>query len=246
MRWILLMLLLAMPLPAWASANAGCAEAVAAAERRHGLPRGLLQAVALSESGRWDKAAKRSQAWPWAVTSGPDSLYAPDKTAAIEAVERLQAAGRRNIDVGCVQVNLKHHPDAFASLEDALDPATNADYGARFLASLREDTRSWARAIERYHSADPVRGRDYRERVYANWRNVRLGKAGTSSGAPAAVPAKARDEVAVVADRAPQHGPSLFAPAGPRWRLAPVRWGQSLWSNRPSGPLLLRVPRARS
>ncbi|MFO1067997.1 MAG: hypothetical protein U1E14_05675 [Geminicoccaceae bacterium] len=221
---------------------------MAAAERRHGLPRGLLQAVALSErpaAGTRPRSAARPGHGP--SPRPTDSLYAADKTAAIEAPPRVPGApGRRNIDVGCVQVNLKHHPDAFASLDDALDPATNADYGARFLASLRADTRSWARAIERYHSADPVRGRDYRERVYANWRNVRLGRAGTSTAAPAAVPAKARDEAAVVADRAPQHGPSLFAPAGPRWRLAPVRWGQSLWSNRPGGPLLLRVPRARS
>jgi hypothetical protein len=68
-----------------------------------------------------------------------------------------------------MQVNLMHHPDAFASLEEAFEPSRNVAYGARFLDALRQETRSWDRAVERYHTADPERGRAYREKVYQRW-----------------------------------------------------------------------------
>ena len=41
-----------------------------------------------------------------------------------------RAQGARSIDVGCMQVNLLHHADAFASLEQAFDPVANARYAA--------------------------------------------------------------------------------------------------------------------
>ena len=36
--------------------------------------------------------------------------YYPSKAAAIAAVEALQARGVQSADVGCMQVNLLHHP----------------------------------------------------------------------------------------------------------------------------------------
>ncbi len=150
-----------------------CAIATRRAELKLGLPSGLLQAIALTESGRWDGARHRSFAWPWTVTSGVDGAYLDSKAEALARIDALQRAGRDNIDVGCMQVNLHHHPDAFPSLEQALDPAENVAYGAAFLADLREATQSWDLAIERYHSSDPERGRAYRERVLENWRRIR-------------------------------------------------------------------------
>ena len=50
-----------------------------------------------------------------------------------------------------MQINLMHHPDAFASLEEAFEPTRNVAYGARFLGQLRDETQSWTRAVERYH-----------------------------------------------------------------------------------------------
>ena len=87
-------------------------------------------------------------------------------------------AGRQSVDVGCMQVNLMHHPDAFASLRQAFDPATNVAYGARFLTALHDETGSWDRAVERYHSAEPGVGEAYRERVYANWQAAPAGASG--------------------------------------------------------------------
>ncbi len=161
--------------PAGAASGPGqqCAIASRRAELTLGLPSGLLQAIALTESGRWDGALHRSFAWPWTVTSGGDGAYLDSKAEALARIDALQRAGRGNIDVGCMQVNLRHHPDAFASLEQALDPTRNVAYGAAFLADLRAQTQSWDMAIERYHSSDPERGRAYRERVLENWRRIR-------------------------------------------------------------------------
>ncbi|HMR32054.1 MAG TPA: transglycosylase SLT domain-containing protein [Geminicoccaceae bacterium] len=211
-----------------------CGDAVGAAEQRYNVPSGLLQAIALSESGRWDKQARVTVAWPWAVTSGADSFFAPDKQSAIATVRRLQREGRRNIDVGCMQVNLMHHPDAFADLDSAFDPEVNAGYGARFLSGLREATRSWSRAVERYHSADPDRGRSYRDRVYDRWHAVqKAGSAVIGPGVRGTTVHRPPLREAAAAS-------SLFSNAGPRWRLTPVRIGQSLWSDRPAMPLVMR------
>jgi soluble lytic murein transglycosylase-like protein len=162
--------------PAWPAA-AGlpdvCGTIARETERAEGIPEGLVRAVALVESGRWLPEDRRTQAWPWTVTAGPDTFYLPTKHEALRKVEELRASGRSNIDVGCMQVNLGYHGDAFASLEQALDPASNIAYGARFLKNLRIETRSWARATARYHSSDPDRGQAYRAKVYRRWQELR-------------------------------------------------------------------------
>lgn len=220
-------------------AAADCEAIAARMEHRFGIPDGLLRAIALTESGRHDRLTGRFSPWPWAIASGLDfSHYAEDKAAALAKVRELQADGRRNIDVGCMQVNLLHHPDAFPSLEAAFDPERNVEYGARFLAALRAETGSWEEAVARYHSADPVRGRDYRGRVFARWTDApgRLALAAAGDrprGLRILRPRTDQDRsaVAAVQDGTP------FAWAAPRWRLTPVRVGPSLWSHRPARPL---------
>ena len=73
----------------------------------------------------------------------------------------LQAQGMRSIDVGCMQVNLMHHPNAFASLDAAFDPVANALYAARFLNTLYGISGSWVKATAAYHSQTPAIGADY-------------------------------------------------------------------------------------
>jgi hypothetical protein len=143
-----------------------CEEAIRTAEIEHRLPEGLLMAIALKETGRWDKHVRASYAWPWTVTNGGPGKYLPTIASAMRHVHDLQARGESNIDVGCMQVNLHYHGDAFDSLEDAFDPRSNANYAARFLADLRRRHGSWKDAVEHYHSGDEDRGRQYREAVY--------------------------------------------------------------------------------
>jgi soluble lytic murein transglycosylase-like protein len=153
-----------------------CAALASQAEREQGIPPGLVHAVALAESGRWLADEGITRPWPWTVTSGTDSFFLPSKPAALRKVQELRTEGRTNIDVGCMQINLGYHGHEFASVAEALEPATNVAYGAQFLRKLREETRSWARATARYHSAHPERGQAYREKVYRFWHQVRQGR----------------------------------------------------------------------
>lgn len=162
--------------PAYGSVRTICATHAAAQEQANRIPSGLVLAVALTESGRWLAEDQATKPWPWTVTSGKDSFYLPSKTAAIAKVQELKASGRTNIDVGCMQINLHYHPQAFASLDEAFDPDKNVAYGTRFLKELRTKTRSWGKATAHYHSQNRARGIAYRSKVYKFWRKLRHGR----------------------------------------------------------------------
>ena len=150
-----------------------CAALARQAERAEGIPLGLVEAVALAESGRWLADDGTTRPWPWTVTSGPDSFYFASKSEALRKVQELRSQGRSNIDVGCMQINLGYHGHAFDSVAEALEPAVNVAYGAQFLRQLREETQSWSRATARYHSRNPKRGQAYREKVFRFWEQLR-------------------------------------------------------------------------
>lgn len=150
-----------------------CRNAALAAERRHNIPSGLLAAVARVESGRAKAAGQDVSAWPWTIHSQGRGRYHDTKAGAIASVLDLKAEGVRNIDVGCMQVNLRYHPEAFDNLEEAFDPDVNAEYAATFVKKLFAETRSWSRAISFYHSRTPKRATAYRKRVMAAWSGER-------------------------------------------------------------------------
>ena len=153
-------------------ANELCSKATKTAEQEAKIPRHLLTAISLAESGRWDERVRASFAWPWTVTAGGSSMYFPTKEEAITAVRALHAKGKTNIDVGCMQINLHYHPNAFETIEDAFDPTTNAGYASRFLTGLHKETDSWAEAAAKYHSSDPARSGPYRDKVLGLWEKV--------------------------------------------------------------------------
>ena len=158
----------ALPLPPL-NPEAQCASHTAPSEDRYGIPVHLLDAISVVESGRWDTARQASVAWPWTVSSGGDGKYFPTKAEAIAEVRRLKAAGVRNIDVGCMQVNLMYHPDAFASLDEAFEPATNIGYAARFVKGLFDATGHWLTAASYYHSQTPSLAAEYRQKLEKIW-----------------------------------------------------------------------------
>ena len=166
------------------AAGGMCRPALIAAEARHGIPTGLLQAIGVVESGRRDEATGVRQPWPWTINAEGEPHLFDTKGQAVEWVRQAQARGMRSIDIGCAQVNLMHHPSAFASLEEAFDPAANADYAARFLKELRDTTAggNWMTAAGYYHSQTPERAEPYRQQVQAAMAG------GTAPMPPAVVP----------------------------------------------------------
>ena len=156
--------LLTLPAP-----GAQCRAAIAQAERAGGIPAQLLAAISRVESGRRDPATGSFAPWPWTANAEGQGFYYDSKTEAVAAVRKMRADGIRSIDVGCLQVNLMHHPNAFASLEAAFDPVQNAAYAAKFLADLHAQTGDWPKAAALYHSANPALGGPYQRKVLAAW-----------------------------------------------------------------------------
>ncbi len=145
---------------AWmARQSALCLVAIADATSRYRLPPGLLGAVARVETGRPLPVTGDRQPWPWAVNADGASLFFDTRAQAVAQTQRMLAQGARFVDIGCMQVDLREHRDAFPTLQDAFNPHANADYAARLLVSLRTGKRGaergWAAASGLYHSGTP-------------------------------------------------------------------------------------------
>lgn len=146
--------------------SAQCVTAITAAETRHGTAPGLLSAIAKAESGRPIPPLRGIQPWPWAVNADGAAMYFDSKPAAVLWTQQALARGVRQVDVGCMQINLQSHPSAFRGIDEAFDPAANADFAARFLLQLRDDAGgNWFQATGWYHSRTPELAAPYRERV---------------------------------------------------------------------------------
>ena len=207
------------------SAALQCLQAGAVAEQRYKLPVGLLAAIGRVESGRSDIAGGVVLAWPWSINAeGHDHIFA-SKAVAMREVAQLFTQGMRSIDVGCFQINLLHHPDAFTSLTEAFDPQANADYAARFLVTLLGRQGGWPGAISAYHSSTPELADAYRARVYASW---------IGSAAPAAQPAPGARSPAtpqIIAGLPPIRGGAAVV-----WSVAAQSMGMRVWTAVPQPP----------
>ena len=150
-----------------APANRACSAAEPCSRRRSAADcrKVCWKESPASKSGRIDPVTGRMHPWPWTIDAEGQGSFFPTKEEAIAFTRQLQARGVQSIDVGCLQVNLMNHPDAFHSLEEAFDPDANARYAVRFLTQLRQKTGTWDAAAAWYHSASPDLGIAYRQKV---------------------------------------------------------------------------------
>ena len=147
-----------------------CEIAVRYAEQRLKIPDRLLSAISKTESGRWHPSQQVNIAWPWTVRAKGKGKFFNTKIEALAEVEILLTEGTENIDVGCMQINLKYHGAFFKTLAEIIDPNTNALYGAKYLRQLYEKTKSWTTAVGHYHSSMPKLAALYRTKVLGVWR----------------------------------------------------------------------------
>ena len=153
--------------PLWAIQQSElCTSALRRSEQRYHLPPALLQSIAKVESGRPITSPGDIRPWPWTIDADGNGLYFDSKIAAVAWI-RDHAASHSFVDVGCMQVDLHYHPDAFASIDGAFDPEANADYAARLLVELHssEAGGSWDAAVGLYHSHSALLAAEYRDRV---------------------------------------------------------------------------------
>jgi hypothetical protein len=149
-----------------------CRQQTQKIEQELSIPHALLEAISIVESGRWDQDNKTISAWPWTINAEGEGRYFPSKESAITEIKKLQSKGIKNIDVGCMQVNLQAHPTAFQSLEQALDPNSNVRYAAQFLNNLFFATPNWSIASAHYHSQTAEFADPYRLKLLKAWRNL--------------------------------------------------------------------------
>lgn len=125
----------------------GCGEAADIVERSLDIPQGLLAAIAKVESG----------GNPFAVNVNGRALRFPSEAMASEAARVMSnpsAPGvRPKIDIGCFQIDLAWHPDAFVSVRAGFDPVINGIAAGLFLRRLHLLTGDWREAVARYHAA---------------------------------------------------------------------------------------------
>lgn len=132
------------------------------AERDYQIPAGLVQAIAQIESGHN----------PWAIADGRRTVLPASQEAAAHVVRSRPAKG---IFVGCMQLSVKHHEWAFDDKADMLDPAENVDYGAALLAQFREQSGTWAKAVQRYQGGSAKAQQRYACKVAARLRDINPG-----------------------------------------------------------------------
>ena len=149
-----------------------CTAYIPSMERKYGIPAHLLSAISSMESGKYHKNLKIMLPTPWTINVEGKGYYLNSKAEAIAKVRKYQSQGVKSIDVGCMQVNLKHHSNAFANLEQAFDPKHNVQYAASFLRRLYEEEKSWRKAAAGYHSKTPSKGSKYVARIFRAWENI--------------------------------------------------------------------------
>ena len=165
---ILFMLIIALPVvgqPAGrpAAEMAICRNAAIKAADRHGVPRDVLIAITLVETGT--RRGGAYGAWPWTVNVAGEGFWFDSRAAALLKAQKSLARGKPSFDVGCFQLNYKWHGEHFASIDQMFEPGPSGDYAARFLKSLHTETGDWIKAAGFYHSRTPVHAKRYRNLV---------------------------------------------------------------------------------
>ncbi|TCH99631.1 transglycosylase [Roseococcus sp. SYP-B2431] len=117
-----------------------CLAATRRAEAVHGVPRGLLTAIALAESGLH----------AYALSIGGRAHFPQTE----EQARALYASvpPQRSIMAGCVQVNARVHARNSAW---PLDPMRSADWAGGIMARWAAETGSWSEALRRWHGGSP-------------------------------------------------------------------------------------------
>lgn len=132
------------------------------------VPRAVIFKIARLETGR--RVDGRIVSWPWSLNNGGKAYYLKDSATALRTLAKLMAEGEKNIDVGCMQLNIRWHSEFFNSLEQMMNPLHNVRYAARYLETLYKETGSWEKAVRYYHS----RNTKFNDLYYAKFRKMKL------------------------------------------------------------------------
>ena len=110
---------------------------IAITEEQYGIPSGLLEAIAFVESGINNHV----------INVAGKAVIATNNNEALKVISDARENGIRNIDVGVMQLNYRWHSNAFANIQEMLNPKRNIEYAAKFLLRLKKEHGTWYAAI---------------------------------------------------------------------------------------------------
>lgn len=148
-----------------------CLIAAQKAANEHDVPVSVLTAVALTETGR--KKNGILSPWPWATNVEGQGRWFDTRDLAEKFILAQYSRGTKNFDVGCFQINYRWHGYKFGAPTALFDPFLSADYAAKFLRDLFEESGDWSVAAGAYHSRTPKFAQRYRKR-FDKMRAARL------------------------------------------------------------------------
>lgn len=140
----------------------------------HGIPVGLLYAIALAESGKTLASKSGQRPWPWTLNIAGEGVYFNSRWEAWRALDRSLRAGQDSVDIGLMQINWHFHRQRLGNSWLALEPYHNLSVGAEILKDCYKRRRDWWASVGCYHApSDKPRAKRYRTRVVALWRELR-------------------------------------------------------------------------
>lgn len=142
-----------------------CRYHISSAEQQFNIPKDMLAAIGKVESGKYSRYRKQTEAWPWTVYAQGKGRFFQTKLQAQQYIQSLLDQGEKNIDIGCMQINWKHHHEKFESIAHMLDPRQNVHYAGRLLLHHYHKTRDWMKAAGNYHSVTPIHHTRYVEKI---------------------------------------------------------------------------------
>ena len=144
-----------------------CISEIIKVEKHLNLPKNILLAISLTETGRLVDGMFIP--WPWSLNVKGKGYYLDSKKQATNYALKNIKNFTKNVDIGCMQINYYYHGKKFSKFDDMIHPKINVLYAGYFLLDLREKYGSWKEAIMRYHSSNPIRKKSYYNKVLNNW-----------------------------------------------------------------------------
>ena len=155
-----------------------CENTIESIETQTDIPKGLLLGIGKAEAIR--KINNKYIIWPWTINHAGKSLFFENKEQMKNYVFKNLKRNDFNIDVGCMQINIKWHKNNFKKISDMFEVNPNISYAASFLKQLKNKHGSWDKAIKHYHSSDPKKNNPYLMKVKSFW-NKKEGEKSTKA-----------------------------------------------------------------
>ena len=156
------------PQATFANDRVVCEKIAHQVEIKNKLPKNILSSISLVEAGRKHKDGI-VESWPWSLNHAGKSVFFDNKDEALDYLKNNITSKFKNIDVGCMQINVRWHRENFKSLGAMIDPRQNIEYAAEFLINLKSTHGSWEKAIKHYHSSTPKLHVKYYAKVQQAW-----------------------------------------------------------------------------